>query len=41
MSINGKRRGITDEDMLKAAENTGLAKSEILSLFDQARSVFL
>lgn len=40
MSINGKRRRITDEDMLKAAENTGLAKSEILSLFDQARSVF-
>lgn len=41
MSINGKRRGITDEDMLKAAENTGLAKSEILSLIEQARSVFL
>lgn len=40
MSINGKRRGITDEDMLKAAQNTSLTKAEILSLFDQARSVF-
>lgn len=41
MSINGKRRGITDEDMLKAALTTGLSRAEILSLLSQVKEVLV
>ena len=39
MSINGKREGITDEDMISCAASGGLAPAKAKAIIDEVRSV--